>query len=45
MSDLVLEGVVDMYFGERLGDHLVAHSSPDDQAGIVMRPELDAIHG
>ena len=70
----VLEGVVDMYFGERLGDHLVAraeefvyvpadmphrvmnrsdasaralvaHSSPDDQAGIIMRPELDAIHG
>jgi uncharacterized RmlC-like cupin family protein len=24
---------------------LVAHTAPDDQAGIAMLPELDAIHG
>ncbi len=70
----VIEGEVEMCFGERLGEHLVAraddylyippdmphrvmnnsgapcralvaHTSPDDQAGIVLLPELDAIHG
>ena len=70
----VLEGEVEMFFGERLAEHLsarageyvyvppdmphrvmnrsaapcralVAHTSSDDQAGIVMLPELDAIHG
>ena len=69
----ILEGEVEMYFGDRLEEHLagradefvyvppdmphrvmnrsgaparavVAHSSADDQEGIVMRPELDAIH-
>jgi uncharacterized RmlC-like cupin family protein len=70
----VLEGEAEMFFGPRLGEHLVArageyiyvppdmphrvmnrseaacralvaHTSPDDQAGIVMLPELDSIHG
>jgi uncharacterized RmlC-like cupin family protein len=70
----VLEGEVEMFFGARLGERLVArageyvyvppntphrvmnqsgalcralvaHTSSDDQAGIVMLPELDAIHG
>lgn len=68
----VIEGEVDMYFGERLesllharaGEYvyvpadtphlvmnrsgapcraLVAHSAEDDQAGIVLLPELDAL--
>lgn len=68
----VLEGEAQMYFGERLGEYLVArageyvyvpagtphlvlnrsdercialvaHTSPDDQAGIVLLPELDAL--
>jgi uncharacterized RmlC-like cupin family protein len=70
----VLEGETGMYFGERLGEHLVArageyifvpadmphlvfnqsgapcravvaHSAPDDQQGIVLLPELDALVG
>jgi uncharacterized RmlC-like cupin family protein len=70
----ILEGEVEMYFGPRLGEHLlaragefvyvppdtphrvmnrsgapcralVAHTSSDDQAGIVSLPELDAVHG
>lgn len=70
----VIEGEAEMYFGDRLAEHLVArageyvyvpadtahqvmnrsattcralvaHTSPDDQAGIIMLPELDAIHG
>lgn len=68
----VIEGATGMYFGPRLGEHLVAaageyiyipadmphlvhnhtgdvcraivaHTSPDDQAGIVMLPELDTL--
>ncbi len=68
----VLEGEAEMYYGERLGEHLVArageyvyvpagmphlvlnrsggrcialvaHTSPDDQAGIVLLPELDTL--
>jgi uncharacterized RmlC-like cupin family protein len=68
----VIEGEVEMYFGARLGERLVArageyvyipadtahlvmnrtsatgraivtHTSPDDQAGIVLLPELDAV--
>jgi uncharacterized RmlC-like cupin family protein len=70
----VIEGEAEMYFGERLGEKLVAradeyvyipagmphrvmnnsaiacralvaHTSPDDQDGIVLLPDLDAIHG
>lgn len=70
----VIEGEAEMYFGERLGEHLVgrageylyvpadmphrvmnrsgapcralvAHTSANDQDGIVLLPELDAIHG
>jgi len=69
----VIEGEAAMYFGERLGESIVArsgeyvyvpaemphlvmnrsnaicravvaHTSPDDQAGIVMLPELDRVH-
>jgi uncharacterized RmlC-like cupin family protein len=69
----VIDGEAVMYFGERLGEMLVArtgeyvyvpaevphlvmnrssalcravvaHTSSDDQAGIVMLPELDRIH-
>ncbi len=69
----VIDGEAAMYFGERLGELLVArageyvyvpadmphlvmnrsqaicravvaHTAADDQAGIVMLPELDAIH-
>ncbi len=68
----VMEGEAEMYYGQRLGEHLVArageyvyvpagmphlvlnrsgarcvalvaHASPDDQAGIVLLPELDAL--
>ncbi len=68
----VLEGEAEMYYGERLAEHLVArtgeyvyvpagmphlvlnrsgercialvaHTSPDDQAGIVLLPELDTL--
>lgn len=68
----VIEGEAEMYFGERLGQHLVArageyvyvpagtphlvlnrsaercialvaHTSSDDQAGIVLLPELDTL--
>ncbi len=68
----VIEGEIEMYFGERLGEHVVgrageymfvpadmphlvmnrsgapcravvAHSASDDQAGIVMLPELDGL--
>jgi uncharacterized RmlC-like cupin family protein len=70
----VLDGEAEMFFGPRLGEHLVArageyiyippdmphrvmnrsdatckalvaHTSSDDQDGIVLLPELDAIHG
>ena len=68
----VIDGEAEMYFGERLGEHLsakadeyiyipaevphlvinrsgadcralVAHTSADDQDGIVLLPELDAL--
>jgi uncharacterized RmlC-like cupin family protein len=68
----ILEGAVEMYFGERLGGHVVgkageyvyvpadmphrvmnrsgaparavvAHTAADDQEGIVLLPELDAL--
>jgi uncharacterized RmlC-like cupin family protein len=68
----VIEGEAEMWWGDRLEEHLVsmsgdyvfipagvphlvmnrsaaicravvAHSAPDDQAGIVLHPELDAI--
>jgi uncharacterized RmlC-like cupin family protein len=68
----VIEGEVEMYYGESLGDHLVArageyvyvpagmphlvlnrstapclalvaHTASDDQAGIVLLPELDRL--
>jgi uncharacterized RmlC-like cupin family protein len=68
----VIEGEIEMFFGERLGERLVAeageyvyvpadvphlvlnrsnstcralvaHTSPDDQTGIVLHPELDPL--
>ena len=39
----VIAGEVGMYFGDRLAEHLVAHSAADDCAGIVLLPALDRL--
>jgi uncharacterized RmlC-like cupin family protein len=48
----VIDGAAEMYFGSRLEERLdaratcralVAHTAADDQAGIVLLPELDTL--